>query len=200
MSTAPFVLGLTGSIGMGKSTTAEMFREFGAAVWDADHAVHQMYAPGGCAVAAIGRLNPAAIVDGAVSREVLRTWISETPNALKQIESIVHPLVQNDRNLFILNTNSEIVVLDIPLLFEKGTEQDLDAVVVVSAPYDVQLNRVLSRPGMSQDMFDRILAQQMPDAQKRARADYVIETTDLNATRQAVQTLMGQIKEGLRNA
>lgn len=200
MSRKPYVLGLTGSIGMGKSTTAMMFQAAGAAVWDADAAVHHMYAKGGCAVAGIKNLCPAAIVDGAVSRSVLKTWISAVPDALKQVESLVHPLVAEDRNNFISNTKSDIIVLDIPLLFENDTQRTMDAVVVVSAPVDVQRARVLARPGMSPQLLESILAKQMPDAEKRARADHVIETVDLESARQAVHKLMQNIREGLENA
>lgn len=185
---------------MGKSTTAGFFQAEGAAVWDADAAVHRLYAKGGAAVKAIGKLHPSAIVGGAVSRVVLKDWIAVAPEALAKIERIVHPLVAADRQAFIAASPAQIVVLDIPLLFEKGTDQDLDMVVVVSAPNDLQRKRVLARPGMSAVQLKAILDKQMPDAEKRIRADHVIETTDLDTARQAVQKLMRQIMKGLQNA
>ena len=188
-----FLLGLTGSIGMGKSTTAAMFAEEGVPVWDADATVHNLYARGGAAVNPIGELIPKAIIADAVSREVLKAEIAKNPERLKQIEAIVHPLVQKDREQFI-NKNNGLLLFDIPLLFETGADAWLDAVVVVTAPADVQKERVLSRPGMSVDQFQMILSRQVPDAEKRARADYVIETISLEAARKSVQTLIGQLK------
>ncbi|WP_126975236.1 dephospho-CoA kinase [Frigidibacter oleivorans] len=194
----PFRLGLTGSIGMGKSTTAAMFGELGVPIWDADAAVHRLYAPGGAAVAAIAALHPAAVRDGAVDRGVLKDWIAADPAALSRIEAAVHPLVAADRAEFVAQAAAQgavLVLLDIPLLYETGGEAQVDAVAVVSAPAEVQRARVLARPGMTEAQLELILARQMPDADKRARADYVIPTVDLAQTRAAVAALVSRLKD-----
>lgn len=196
----PFRLGLTGSIGMGKSTTAAMFREEGVEVWDADAAVHRLYAAGGAAVAPLARVFPQAIRDGAVDRGVLRSLIAQSPEALARIEEIVHPLVAADRQAFLDSATGDIVVLDIPLLFETGAEKDVDAVVVVSAPPDVQRARVLARPGMTPEQLDTILARQVPDAEKRRRADHVIETTDMDSARARVCEILSEIRKAQADA
>lgn len=188
-------LGLTGSIGMGKSTTADMFRTEGVPVWDADAVVHQFYAKGGAAVDPMRAAFPSAIVDGVVDRGVLKTILSERPEALAEIEEIVHPLVALDRKAFLERHADQLVLLDMPLLFETGADTWLDAVLVVSAPADVQRDRVLARGEMTEAQFDAILAKQTPDAEKRQRADYLIETTSLDATRQAVQSLIAGIRK-----
>jgi dephospho-CoA kinase len=195
MSDRPFLLGLTGSIGMGKSTTAALFAEMGVPVWDADAAVHRLYARGGAAVPAIATLRPDAIHEGAVSREALKTWIADDPSALRRIEAVVHPLVAADRAAFIeAQGAAPLVVLDIPLLYEIGAEAALDAVLVVTAPPEVQRARVMQRPGMTEAQFDTILAKQVPDREKRARADHVIETRTLEQTRSEVQALVDKLK------
>lgn len=196
----PFLLGLTGSIGMGKSTTGAMFADHGLPVWDADAAVHRLYARGGAAVPLIGAIWPDAVVGGAVSRDMLKQWIARDPAALARIEAIVHPLVARDRADFIAQSKADILVFDIPLLFETGGEAQMDAVAVVSAPPDAQRERVLARPGASPAQFDMILAKQMPDAEKRARADYVIETTSLDAARAKVAAIVADIRKGDRDA
>ena len=194
----PFLLGLTGSIGMGKSTTAAMFADLGIPVWDADAAVHRLYATGGSAVPAIATLHPQAVANGAVDRAALKRWIAAEPTALYRLEQILHPLVAADRAAFIAAQTADIILLDIPLLFETGADAGMDATLVVTAPPDVQRARTLARPGMTDALFATILARQMPDAQKRQRATYVIETTALASTRAAVQSLLATIRA--RNA
>ncbi|MFZ3580692.1 dephospho-CoA kinase [Loktanella sp. DJP18] len=184
------LLGLTGSIGMGKSTTAQMFRDAGVPVWDADATVHRLYAAGGSAVDPIAKIFPQAVIDGAVSRPALNEILHADDGALKTLEAVVHPLVKAERDAFIADHGSDLIVLDIPLLFETGADGWLDTVLVVTAPPEVQAARVLARPGMTQATLDLILSRQMPDAEKRARADVVIETLTLDATRQAVQNLI----------
>ncbi len=184
-------LGLTGSIGMGKSTTAGFFRDMGVPVWDADAAVHRLYGAGGAAVGPVGALCPAAVGPEGVDRAVLKDWIAQDDTALARLEAVVHPLVAQDRAAFIAAAGAPLVVLDIPLLFETGA--DVDGVLVVSAPPEVQRARVLARPGMTEAHLESILARQMPDAEKRARADFVIETLDLDSTRAAVQDLVAKL-------
>lgn len=196
----PLLIGLTGSIGMGKSTTAQMFADEGIPVWDADAAVHRLYAKGGAAVAPMRRLHPAAVVDGAVDRDRLKAWIVADPGALTRIESVVHPLVAADRDAFIAGAGADVVLLDIPLLFETGADAAVDVIVTVSAPAAVQRSRVLDRGRMSATEFETILAKQVPDAEKRARADYVVETTTLAAARAAVQSCLRDIRDGLKHA
>jgi dephospho-CoA kinase len=196
----PFVIGLTGSIGMGKSTTARMFEAAGVPVWDADAAVHRLYRRGGAAAAAIGRLCPDAVKYGAVRRDILKDWIDRDPDALGRIEAVVHPLVAEDRAAFIAGATAGVVLVDVPLLFETGGETAVDAVVVVSAPPEVQRARVLSRAGMTEALFATILGRQVPDAEKRARADYVIPTTSLEEARQGVQDVLADIRERVGHA
>jgi dephospho-CoA kinase len=195
-----FVLGLTGSIGMGKSTTAAMFAEEGAAVWDADAAVHRLYAAGGAAVPAVAAAFPGAITEGAVSRERLKSALAADPAALPVLERIVHPLVAADRAAFLAATTAPVAVIDVPLLFETGTDALCDATAVVSTSPDLQRARVLARPGMSGPQLDAILARQMPDAEKRARATWVIDTTTLDGARAAVRRIMDRIRERQSNA
>ena len=192
--TTPFRLGLTGSIGMGKSTTAAMFAAEGIPVWDADAAVHRLYAIGGAAVAPIAALCPQALSQGAIDRSALKTWIARDPKALAQIEAVVHPLVAADRAQFLADINADIALCDIPLLFEKGTDAEMDATLLVTAPPEVQRARVLPRPGMTQAQFDLILQRQMPDAQKRARATHIVETLDVASTRAYVMALITHIR------
>jgi dephospho-CoA kinase len=191
-----FRLGLTGSIGMGKSTTAAMFAEEGVPVWDADAAVHQLYAPGQPAALAVAQLFPAAMdADGGVNRPQLRAIIAADPTALDRLNAAVHPLVAADRARFLADhATAKIVLLDIPLLYETGAAQACDAVAVVSAPPQVQRDRVLAR-GMSEADFQMILSRQMPDADKRARADYIIPTTSLEAARAAVKDVLADIAQ-----
>lgn len=191
-----FVLGLTGSIGMGKSTTAQFFRDEGVPVWDADAAVHRLYAKGGAAVEPISRVCPEATAIGKVDRNVLKDWIARDKTALSKLESIVHPLVAADRAHFIADhANAPLVVLDIPLLFETGSAAAMDGVLVVSVDAEEQRRRVLSRETMTQDMFASILSRQIPDAEKRARADFVIETYDMDSARAEVRNLIKRLSE-----
>jgi dephospho-CoA kinase len=189
-----FRLGLTGSIGMGKSATAALFRAEGVPAWDADAAVHRLYAPGGAAVGPLGAICPQAVRAGGIDREALKRWIAEDAAALGLVEGVVHPLVAADRAAFLERASADIVVLDIPLLFEKGTEREMDAVLLVTAPPEVQRARVLARPGMTEAQFDAILSRQMPDREKRARADHIIETLSEDAARAAVRALIGYIR------
>lgn len=173
------LIGLTGSIGMGKSETAKMFARLGIPVYDADAAVHQLYAEGGAAVAPLEEAFPGVVTHGAVDREELSKRVLGKPEELKKLESIVHPLVGQVQRDFLMKAMAEdqpMVVLDIPLLFETGGRERVDVIVVVSAPYDVQRQRVLERPGMTPEKFDAIFAKQTPDAEKRAGADFIIET------------------------
>lgn len=174
------LLGLTGSIGMGKSTTAGFFAEAGAVIWNADEAVHRLYAKGGAAVAPIAEAFDGVLVDGVVDRTLLAAALGQNDTAFKTLEAIVHPLVAMDRATALAEARDkgvQLAVVDIPLLFETGGDAFVDAVVVVSAPADVQRQRVLAREGMTQERLDAILSRQMPDAEKRARADFVIDTS-----------------------
>lgn len=195
-----FLLGLTGSIGMGKSTTARLFAEEGCAVWDADQAVHRLYAPGGAATGPLGAVFPEALEDGAISRERLKAIIARDPSALDRIEAIVHPLVARDREVFLAGTTADIAVLDIPLLFETGAEAGMDATVCVTIPAEIQRARVLERGTMTEAQFKAILGKQLPDAEKRRRADYVIVTDTLEHAREQVQDVVREIRNRLGNA
>lgn len=193
------LIGLTGSIGMGKSTTAAMFREAGVPVYDADAAVADLYSKGGAAVGPVGEAFPGVVKDGAIDREALRQAVLGKPEALKRLNAIVHPLVGRDRGSFFAEAEAEgadMVVLDIPLLFETGGHANMDAVVVVSAPADMQRERVLARPGMSPERLEAILAQQMADAEKRARAHFVVDTSrGLEPAREQVAEIIAVMRD-----
>ncbi|MFM6949855.1 MAG: dephospho-CoA kinase [Novosphingobium sp.] len=191
----PFILGLTGSIGMGKSAVAAMLRGLGVPVFDADAAVHELQGPGGACLAPIERAFPGTTGPNGVDRQKLGAAVFGNPDALKLLESIVHPEVAELRRAFLAdNADAPLIVFDIPLLFEKTGNHGLDAVVVVSASAEQQRERVLARPGMTEEKFAQILKLQVPDAEKRARADYVIDTgTSLAETRHAVQQLVHAI-------
>lgn len=188
------LLGLTGSIGMGKSTTSRMFADEGALVWDADAAVHRLYARGGAAVEPLGVAFPGVVVDGAVDRTRLAEVLGRDETAFKRLEAIVHPLVAQDRAQDLAAARAEgvrLAVLDIPLLFETGGDAFVDAVVVVTADPEVQAARVLARPGMTRDRFEAILARQTPDAEKRRRADFLVDTgRGLDAARDQVRQIV----------
>lgn len=187
-------LGLTGSIGMGKSTTAAMFVEEGCELWDADAAVHRLYAKGGSAVEPMRAVFPGAVINDAVSRDALKAIISQDTGALQQIEQIVHPLVAQDRSTFVASATADILVFDIPLLFETGGNAAMDVTVVVSAPSEVQKARVLERGTMSEAQFEQIRAKQMPDDEKRRRADHVIITDTIEHAKAQVQSIVKQIR------
>lgn len=192
------LIGLTGSIGMGKSATAGMFAEEGVPVYDADAAVHEIYKKGGKAVEPIREAFPQAIVDGAVDRDALSKAVLGLPDEMKKLEAIVHPLVGEAQVDFLRESaqaGHEMVVLDIPLLYETGGETRVDVVVVVSAPYDMQKDRVLARPGMTMAKFAAIHAKQVADEEKRKRADFVIATDrGFDAAREQVREVIAALK------
>lgn len=193
------VLGLTGSIGMGKSTTAGLFAEAGCPVWDADAAVHRLYGPGGAAVAPVAAAFPGVEVEGAIDRTRLAAALAADPDGFTRLERIVHPLVAADRAAALAAAaamGATVAVADIPLLFETGAEGQVDAVVVVTAPAEVQAARVLARPGMTPERFAALLARQTPDAEKRRRADFVIDTSQgLDAARAAVADILETVRD-----
>jgi dephospho-CoA kinase len=190
-----FVLGLTGSVGMGKSTTAEFFAAAGVPVYDSDAAVHRLYE--GEVVQAMEQAFPGTTRDGKVDRSALAAKVLGDLSALKRLEGIVHPMVHAAERRFLAQAQTDgksLVVLDIPLLFETGGEKRVDAVVVVSAPPEIQRERVLARPGMTQEKLDAILARQIPDAEKRRRADFVVDTSQgLDAARAQVRTILARV-------
>jgi len=190
------VLGLTGSAAMGKSATAKMFADEGVPVFDADAAVHRLYET--VAVAPVEAAFPGVVVNGRIDRERLAARVFNNPEALKQLESIVHPLVRAEQDRFRRDAEASgapIAVLDIPLLFETGGDKRTDAVVVVSAPSEIQRERLLERPGATVDKIDAMLARQMPDAEKRSRADFVIDSSrGFDAARADVRRILEQIR------
>ena len=193
------IIGLTGSIGMGKSTTAEMFRAEGCPVFDADAAVHALYAKGGKAVPIIRAVFPDAIKDGAVNRAVLGDYMRADPLELKVLESFIHPLVSEAREAFFAaHKDADIVVMDVPLLFETGLDKAVHKIVVVTAPAEVQRQRVMAREGMTAELFDSLLSRQMPDAEKRKRAQFLIFTDrGLESAREQVQEILTELRSGL---
>jgi dephospho-CoA kinase len=195
-------IGLTGSIGMGKSTTAAMFREAGVPVYDADAAVADLYLEGGAAVAPLEAAFPGVTKDGAVDREALRQRVLGNDAAMARLNSVVHPLLGKDRIEFYRRAEeagADMVVLDIPLLFETGGHMNLDAVVVASAPADLQRERVLARPGMTPERLDAILARQLHDTEKRARAHFVVDTgRGLEVAREQVAEIIAVMRDPAR--
>lgn len=189
-------LGLTGSIGMGKTTLAGFFREAGVPVWDADATVHALYAPGGAALKPVAALCPECVGESGVDRAALARWLAQKPGGLARLEAAVHPLVAANRRAFLAaQAQAPLVVLDIPLLYETGAEAECDGVLLVTAPPEVQRARVLARPGMTEARFAQLLARQMPDAEKRRRADFIIESGSLDQARADVHHLIAQITE-----
>jgi len=186
------VLGLTGSIGMGKSTVAKMFADEGVPVFDADAVVHRLQGPAGALVEEIESAFPGTTGEAGVDRTALAERVLAAPEALRQLEGLVHPAIARERSAFLAaHAEDSIVLLDIPLLFEKGLEGSVDRIAVVSAGAEVQRRRTLERPGMTEEKFDRILAHQMPDAEKRARADFVIPTDcSIEETRASVRRVL----------
>ena len=185
-------LAITGSIGMGKSTVAAMFAESGIPTFDADAAVRRLQGPGGRLVPQIEARFPGTTRDGAVDRDALSTAVLGDPDELAALEAIVHPAVHHERTRFIVeNGDSPALLFDIPLLFETGGDAAFDKVIVVSAPAELQRHRVMERPGMTNDKLDRILARQMPDAEKRERADFIVDTSgSLSQTRRQVDAIL----------
>jgi len=194
-----YVLGLTGSIGMGKSTTARILAEMGLPVWDADAVVHRLYATGGAGVALIARICPKAVSGTTVDRAKLRAAIAEDPALLARVQAAIHPLVAADRAEFLATALADIVVLDIPLLFEIGADALCNGVLVVTNTADVQRARVMQR-GIGAQEFESLLARQMPDAEKRARATWIVFSTSLDAVRRTVGDILAEIRNGKKHA
>ncbi|OYR19667.1 dephospho-CoA kinase [Brucella thiophenivorans] len=190
------ILGLTGSIGMGKTTAANMFADAGVPVYSADDAVHRLYA--GRAAPLIEAAFPGTVSDGTVDRTKLSGAVLGKPEALKKLESIIHPLVHEEEASFLDQARADgadIALIDIPLLFETSAESRVDKVAVVSAPADIQRERVLSRPGMSEEKLEAILARQMPDAEKRARADFIIDSSgSFEQTRLQIESIIAELR------
>ncbi len=191
-----FILGLTGSIGMGKSVAADQFKANGVPVFDADQAVHDLYE--GLAVAPVGAAFPGVVKDGRVDRAALTHILMEQPQRFSELEGIVHPLVRKMQNEFLAQhyqSGTPLVVMEIPLLFETGFERLVDAVAVVSAPYAAQRERVLQREGMTSEKFEQILRRQTPDEEKRAKAEFVVDTGGtIEQTQQQINTLVAQLR------
>ena len=192
------VAALTGSIAMGKSATAKMFAERGVPVFDSDAAVHALYGKGGVAVEPLRSLVPGAVVDGAVDRGQLSAAILQDGNLLRKIEQTVHPLVRRMQDEFLERARTAacpLVLLDIPLLFETGRDKDVDCIIIVSAPPEIQRRRALERPGMTAEKLDFILSKQVPDSEKRRRADFVIDTSkSLDDAARQVDAVIGELK------
>ena len=195
-----FKLGLTGSIGMGKSTTAQMFAELGIPVWDADAAVHKLYSTGGAAVLAIQEVYPEAIEHGEVSRPVLKGLIQSNENVLRELERIVHPLVAADRQNFIETSDTDIVLLDIPLLFETNGDKHMDAIACVNIEPETQRERVLQRGSMTEEQFEQILSKQLPNDVKCSQSDFVIQTDNLDHAKEQVAHIIELIRKDYINA
>jgi dephospho-CoA kinase len=195
----PFIIGLTGSLAMGKSETARLFAAEGVPVHDADAVIHKLYGKGGAAVEKIAKAFAGVVKDGAVDRAGLSGLVARDAAALKKLEALVHPLVMKDRDEFLAGAKgAEIVVLDIPLLLETGADEGVDALVVVSAPESVQRERALKRPGMTEEKFQALLARQLPDVEKRQQAHYLVMTDKgLDHAREQVRMILADIRAKL---
>jgi dephospho-CoA kinase len=197
----PFVIGLTGSIGMGKSETAKLFAAEGIPVHDADASIARLYGKGGAAVAVIARAFPGVVHEGMVDRAQLSALVVKDMAALEKLEALVHPLVAAEREAFLQNVQAPIVLFDVPLLFETGAQTEADAIVVVSAPEAVQRARVLARPGMTAEKFESLKARQLGDAQKRQQAHYVVMTDKgLEHAREQVKMILADIRKKISDA
>ena len=189
-----FLLGLTGSIGMGKSTTAGFFKDAGCDVWNADAAVHRLYAKQGAAVAPLSNLFPKALIEGAISRQVLKQALQKNPDLIGQLEAIVHPLVAQDRQKFIDSAQSDILVFDIPLLFETGADAHMNAVICVTIDEKEQKKRVLERGTMNEEMFEQVKSRQWSNSQKCEKADFVILTDTLEHVHAQVENILAKLR------
>ena len=189
-------IGLTGSIGMGKSTTAKMFTEYGVPVWDADAAVVELYGKKGAAVVPIEKLGKHLISAGTVSKSALKNEITKNPKFLEELEKVVHPLVAKHRQNFLDQETAPIVLLDIPLLFETGLDQSVDVTVCVTVDAETQKARVLQRGTMTEEQFNLIISKQLPSAEKCAKADFVVPTGTMDLARSAVKDILAQIEKG----
>jgi dephospho-CoA kinase len=189
-----FLLGLTGSIGMGKSTTAGFFKDAGCDVWDADAAVHRLYAKQGAAVSPLSNLFPKALIEGAISRQVLKHELQKNPDLIGQLEAIVHPLLAQDRQTFIDSAQSDILVFDIPLLFETGADAHMNAVICVTIDEEEQKKRVLERGTMNEEMFEQIKSRQWSNSQKCEKADFVILTDTLDHVHAQVDYILANLR------
>ena len=187
-------IGLTGSMGMGKTTTGKVFEKLGCAVWDADKTTHKLYSKGGKAVTAVAKLFPSSVENGSISRSKLKVLLSNAPDKLKVLEKAVHPLVLEDRQNFQNNTKKEIVVFDIPLLFEIGADKDMHKTVCVFTSYENQLERLMNRSHGSEQYFKELLSKQMPSNEKCERSDYVIETSTLTSVEKRVKEILKDIE------
>jgi dephospho-CoA kinase len=200
MAHRPFIIGLTGSIAMGKSETARLFAAEGVPVHDSDAVIHKLYGKGGAGAQKIAELFPGVVRDGTVDRTALSAQVAGNPAALKKLEALVHPLVAAEREAFLAGAKGEaIVVLDIPLLFETGADAEMDALVVASAPAEVQRARALSRPGVTVEKFENLLARQLPDVEKRAKAHFVVVTDQgMDHARDQVRMILAAIREKIQ--
>ena len=187
-------IGLTGSMGMGKTTTGKVFEKLGCAVWDADKTTHKLYSKGGKAVTAVAKLFPSSVENGSISRSKLKTLLRNDPDKLRDLETAVHPLVLEDRQNFQNNTKKEIVVFDIPLLFEIGADKDMHKTVCVFTSYENQLERLMNRSHGSEQYFKELLSKQMPSNEKCERSDYVIETSTLTSVEKRVKEILKDIE------
>ena len=187
-------IGLTGSVGMGKTTTAKVFEKLGCDVWDADKTVHKLYSKGGKAVVDVARLFPSSVEDGSISRSRLKALLKNEPKNLKELEEIVHPLILEDRQNFQKYTTSDVVVFDIPLLFETGADKEMDKTVCVFTSTKKQMERLKNRNKGYDDYYKQLISKQMPSNEKCDRADYVIETTSHTAVEKRVIEILDMLR------